>query len=334
MFLIGKYKIGLLILLISLYAVIVFKSLFFVLPFILFYVMVNRRNFKNIFFVAILSLLVSINNYVAAMHLIFYGLFVFAIVGSLTKFKEDIYRSNAYIFLFFISFLFIFSTPYNSDSFLNFFLFKDRLWFEIYGNNIGPNVLGVLSALSFIYFYNYKNIPFSVLTFYIFLMTQSRGALLFLIIYMVVISFSSYKRFIATLVLSLFPIYFIFATDVFSRLKDVSLNGREDRIYWANLFIEKNFPLGYTYEEMNYFINHIGTTDNLYYHILVKYGIFGILFLMLLVSNFIFSSRSLSSIAIILAFLVYGLVEESIMSNLIFLMFFGLAIFDRKMKEV
>lgn len=333
MLVIKKSIVGLTCFLISLYLVIIFKSLFFVFPVMLVYALLNRKNLLSITLVVLLGIFISINNYVAAMQLIFYGLFFFAIVGNLIKYKEEIYKINAYLFIVFICYLFVFTSPFNSDSFFNFFLFKDRLWFDVYGNNIGPNVLGVLSAISLIYFFNTKNLPFGILVFYIFLMTQSRGAFLFLIVYMLIISFASYKRFITTIIFSLIPIYLIFATDVFSRLKDISLNGREDRIYWANIFIDKNFPLGYSLEEMNYFITYVGTTDNLYYHLLMKYGVFGVLFLILMLSHIVFSSRKLNNIAIILAFLVYGYVEESIMSNLLFLMFFGLAIFDKISKE-
>lgn len=322
-----KKDIYLYIIIILLYLVLIFKSLIFlILPVLVLFSYINK-NITLIFMVIFFTLICSFNNYYVALQILIIFIYYCTVVVWLSENKERFLYINSIVFIFFVFIFFIFFDLFEG-SVLDIFMFKERLWFVREGIDLNPNLLGVLAAVSFIGAYLNKSKFFSSISLYILLLTQSRAALLFLLVYLVFSSLKSFKNTIFIFILSMSLGLFIFMNESLNRLSDFSMNGRDERKYEALSLINKNFPNGYDMVEMKRFINNVGTVDNLYLSLILKWGVVGIVFLILFFLPVFKSNSIIKSIPVILSVLVYGFFEESFISNIMLLTFLGLFVFN------
>ena len=120
--------------LMCLYLIVIFKSFIFLIPLIFMGRREVRRNYIYLLLCFILFIFISYNNLFVAFQFLTIFLFYFLTISYFSDYKDEIYKINSYMFVFFIIFLILFTKPFNDYSLYNIFTFKERFWF-VWGNS-------------------------------------------------------------------------------------------------------------------------------------------------------------------------------------------------------
>lgn len=228
----------------------------------------------------------------------------------------DILKYNAYPILIMLSY-FLFLEPKNS-SWLDSVLFQSRLSFDLFtGKFINPNPLGLVSAICAVGLILNKKYLFSVIPLITMMATQSRAAILFLILIFAIYYTQSLKKMIIYVVISLLSIFMLKDTLLFSRFSESGDSGRSEHIgYYLSIFKE-NYLTGYSIRQLDELYFNTGLAiDNMYYSLFIRYGIImggGILFIYfyLFLKNFLIKDEYFRlRLSIFFSMLVYGFFEK------------------------
>lgn len=230
----------------------------------------------------------------------------------------------------FIIFLYLSGQKYGD--FIDVFNFSERLWLNVAfsENNINPNVLGVFSAISLVYFLNNKSLirwPIIIFLLATVLFSQSRTALVFVLFFTILTLKLSFYRIIYLFSLLIIIYYFIKDTNLYLRINSNDDSGRlEIFAYYIN-YIINNFPN--VMQNTQYVLNlqKSLSLDNGYFLLLLKFGMSGLIFIILFLILSYLSCRDDKLLKpFFYSILLVSLVENSFFNGIIFWFFLSILI--------
>lgn len=271
------------------------------------------------------SILIS---FIFSLYFIFLGfdtfkyfiLMIFSIILISERFKDNpkiILSAYSNVFLIFLLYLFTLEQKVGDIS--NVLNFETRFWPVLSnGEEINPNMIGLLSAICAFGYYVNKKIIFMIFPLFILLISQSRSAMLFFVLASFLYSGVKLKN-IFYFLMMLFPfIYFLNSSNIINRFIQDGENGRIARILYYFPYLKNNYLTGLGYGEYLVFVKNIGSLDNLFLAIILVYGIFGGVYLLSLFIIFFKNKKNEDSslrLAIFFSFMVLGLFEGSFAFN-------------------
>lgn len=189
------------------------------------------------------------------------------------------------------------------------------------GDYINPNIIGLIASMCAISFFINSKYIFLIISIFILILTQSRSSILFLITFFLFstnfdlkkIFYSFFSVFLFTLLIYLSPVWIRF-----SEGPGESGDERLIRILLHHDTIKNSFPIGYNYEQYLAISEIFGTIDSTYVYLYIRYGLIGILSLILLILFHLLNSKddfSKYRLAIFLSLLIQGLLESSLYGN-------------------
>lgn len=292
-----------------------FKSYVFLIMALLLCADEIKKNLHHLLFIFISSIaliFVEFENFKE------YLLMTFSIILFSSKLSKDILYVlkvySIYISTLILSVLIVGVQKYGD--FQDVLTFQSRLWLILPdGKEFNPNPLGILCAISTLGFLVNKKYFFSLFPLIILLLTQSRAAIIFLVISYIFSYRLTFKN-ILLISFSLVPfLYIIMISDLSNRFTNDGENGRLERSYLYFNIIKNNYLLGYPINDYLYFSSLYGSLDNMYLLMILQYGIVGLLFFLYIIylkatskkDNF-YRLRS----SIFWAIMIYGLFEGGI----------------------
>lgn len=240
--------------------------------------------------------------------------------------------------LFIFIFIFIFTIPIDGYSWYEILSMKSRFWtfFPILSLEFNPNFLGFLAAISLVFSVSHKKYWIALFLLYILLLTQSRLAFLFLFVTTIFQLKLSGKMIGYILFFIVFMVCILYFSPMGDRLSSMDFSSREYIYPAAISIIEDNFPFGVPKSVFYNFISDYFALDNLYLATILRFGIFGlsflVLFLLKLITNFKhYTNRDKG---MLVAFFLLGLIESSFMTNLLYMLPFSILLYNVKNTKV
>lgn len=298
---------------------------------ILIWVLLLKDVLKNIitifiiFYISAILILIDIKSFASLFFLLT------TIVALATRFRNDILKvlliQSIFITILISISLFI------SDQFVNTFqdvyTFKQRLYLVTpTGHILHPNAIGLWCSIAIFGFYINKRFILCIPATYILLLTQSRSAILFLVLCLLFSQKLNIKN-LFLLILSLFSFYIlILYTGIIDRFKNDGENGRIDRFNIYKPYLENDFITGIGVSKYHDLVDNYGTLDNLYFVSLLRFGIFGV-FAFIFLFYFFYKNKkddySRIRLSIFASFMILGLIESSFLGNILSIFTLALA---------
>ncbi|MFJ5421796.1 hypothetical protein ACIPSQ_14390 [Pectobacterium parvum] len=292
-----------------------------------------KNNIKSIAFLFSLSLFISIVDYKNGMQ--FFCLSVFIYLTGKRYFNHIIKFENIFSIatLFFILFLSIFATLRYGKSWGDILIGQGRLGFEYRDWLLNPNILGMLSSIACLFQIKNGKKIYSIPFFIVLLFTQSRGALLFLLMVLIFTNVTNVRRLISVIISLLLLAFAVYYSPVWEAINIRFANdGTSDRtIIWSFYIstITENFPLPATRDILLDLTERYGPLDNLYLTALMRFGIIGIIYCFYLLAKslvqYLISNHKFYG-AFTLSFMIYGMVESGPIHNLLYAITFSMAL--------
>ncbi|MCF9045709.1 hypothetical protein [Acinetobacter nectaris] len=218
--------------------------------------------------------------------------------------------------------------------------FGERLYPLIYLPNltlkIHPNLIGITAAITAAICIFKKRFILLIPIIYVLFLTQSRSAIIFLIIFLVISTNISVKKIAYMSVVLSLIITIIMMTPIKDRMVDYQDNGRLETYALYYSILDKSFPLGYPLKEYFNLLDGNAGIDNFYLTGLVEYGF---LFPYLIVCFLLYFSLNYKDehykirLGFFIAFLLQGIVESSLLGSSLLWPIFALCFnsFSRKL---
>lgn len=269
----------------------------------------------------------------------YFILMFFSIVLISERFKDNpkiILSAYSNIFLVFL--IFLFTVEQKVGDIYNVLNFETRFWPVLSnGEEINPNMIGLLSAICAFGYYVNRKIIFMIFSLFILLISQSRSAMLFFVLASFLYSGVKLKN-IFYFLMMLFPfIYFLNSSNIINRFIQDGENGRLARILFYLPYLEDNYLTGLGYGEYLIFVKNIGSLDNLFLAIILVYGIWGGIYLLSLFIIFFKNTKNRYSslrLAIFFPFMILGFFEGSFAFNHLTWVIFALSFNSFSMKMI
>ncbi|MCH4248682.1 MAG: hypothetical protein LKF82_12785, partial [Acinetobacter populi] len=252
-----------------------------------------------------------------------YFIFVTFVIlfSSSFSFKLDKVFSIYLLFVFpiIISLCFL---PQSTASIQEIMMFKERLYPEITEDfRLQPNQIALLAAICcFICFIKRKFLFFAI-AFLILLWTQSRSGLVFLIVSMFFSNKLTLKRTFLPLISILIVVCVILLTPIKDRFVNYQENGRLETYALYYNMLNNAFPFGYPISIYESFIEFNGAgIDNLYLFGYLSWGVLFFYCFFLFIFSYIKNTKDeyfYIRRALFFAFLVHGIVESSLLANVL-----------------
>lgn len=234
--------------------------------------------------------------------------------------------------LLFILFFLMLGKPSFGYSWSDVLTGAGRLGFTFGTYELNPNILAMLSAIAFLYELRRKHYIFMSPHFLIILLTQSRGALVFIACTLIFTKIKNIREFSGFVVLLIVLLIITYFSPLWEPLSGRFINdgGSARGEIWSHYInmIQSNFPMPSTREQFFYISDNFGPLDNFYLMSLIRFGLVGGLYCLYLIfscTQHYFSSNDKFYPSFCISFLVYGLVESGPIHNLMYAITFSMA---------
>ena len=284
------------------YISILVQSIF---PFLLSSLFINKIAKTDIFILCVcclFSLNLFIVDFNSAVEFICYVLMILIISENYTELNKILKPIAYFTLLFLIYSFFLDSININSG----------RYWKVMNnGYELNPNFLGLMSGITFIYFFKYGNKFFSIIPLIFLVLCQSRSALLVVLVFLLISIDIRFKNILFLLFFATVGYLSLQFSGFMNRIEEDGENGRFERYsnYW-NYYIN-HFPLSLSNDQMILLKTNYGNLDNLYLNLILRFGFGGILILLIIFWKAYNNKISREKSAMLIALLVHGLFEPS-----------------------
>lgn len=310
------------------------QSLFPMLIIIAFsYSSISKSNYIYLIFSFFLSALIFLVDVKFGMQFLTICLLVFLVSYYASDKYIYILKWNAIFGFSFLMFLVFFCNILYGDK-LSIYSLQVR-FFPILPNGdiVNPNFIGFICVFILFYFVITKNYILSIFPFWVLMMCQSRSSIMMLVVMLIIWSGLRLKNIIIFLLIFIIGYFFVINSTLKERFSTDS--GGEDlrqELYpfYFNI-IKNNFPYSINSNNLEYYLKNIGPLDNFYLLISLKFGVMGLVFLLLLwvfaLKNGVFKNKI--AFSVFLGFMVLGLVEGSILIAGLYMLLFSSALLYR-----
>lgn len=246
---------------------------------------------------------------------------VFSIILFSSKFGSNVTQTlRIYSLLFFPLIVYMLTLHQIYGDMLDVLKFQQRLW-VISPNDVefNPNTIGVWAAICSLGFFVNRNFYLLIPSVYILLLTQSRSAIVFLLIAILFSKPLTKKTFFSIVFFVIIFVVIIYITPLSKRFLEDGENGRFERIFLFYDYLRQNYLTGIKATEYNYLVEKFSTLDNMYLLILLRYGIFGVFFVLYLFIMMFFNNKDQYyhlRWSIFLGIMVLGLFEGGVVANI------------------
>lgn len=336
----NKYDV-LLIIIIG-YACLIFETLIPSYILFLLYIKVMLRNTLTISVISIGSLLIAFVDFKNAIQFFCLASFIFVIGQAFINDNDIFEKYFSIIQLGFILFFVVIGSPDPAfaGSWIDIFTGYGRLGFIFNEYSLNPNILAMLSAIAFVYMLRVNNYYLALPHLLIVFLTQSRGALVFIICVLFLTKIKTIKSFLGLCVLITVFSFGLYFSPLWEPLANRFIHdgGSARGEIWTHyiLAIKNHFPWPSSRDDFFYIARVYGPLDNLYLMAMIRFGIIGLIFCIILLFNSIrryFLSYDKFYPAFCFSFMIYGLVESGPIHNFVYALTFSMA-YNYRLKNI
>lgn len=234
--------------------------------------------------------------------------------------------------LLFVTFFVMLGKPSFNYTWLDILTGHGRLGFTIGDYELNPNILAMLSAIAFLYQINNKKYLLASPHLLIVLLTQSRGALVFIGCTLILTKIRNIKEFSGFVLFITLLFIMAYFSPLWEPLANRFMNdgGSARGDIWIHYIdtIVDNFPFPATREDFFNIFDTYGPLDNLYLMALIRFGIVGLIYCLYLLIQSGFKylcSTNKFYPAFSISFLAYGIVESGPLHNFMYAIAFSMA---------